>query len=442
MVESRKLVKHLNIVLSNVAELLELLTSTGDHSAAILCGWRLCGVRNSEGFSEVAICYADFRVELAGSTRLASLVDNFIQKYMKKMFLCYESEFVHIPDRSVKEIVKTIEKKADSFSLQIPYRMISQLKMLDSPTGYYFKKLEVKVLGKVNPDPALFRPEIYNFDAMCAFIGGILTGKAPKHQYLWIYGEGRSGKTAFTNALCRFIGDSLSSRSDMSRIDSRFFRQSLVGKLLCVFDEGSSNLKHIDAFKYLVSDGQITVERKYTTALELPDNPTNFIVVSNHLPNLENDMANRRRCILCKFPSISDECLVGDAEQKMIKFMPQFAGYCVEQAKSLIRPEGIKCDFSLFDKVTAKPDPIEEWASALATYIEPNVNGTVRAHTLVKIVIENCLQGKDKFDSLKVKEVIARVHEFWGIALCKKRKNFGFVYEGIELKPLNLENMR
>ncbi len=148
-----------------------------------------------------------------------------------------------------------------------------------------------------------------NAAAFMAWVGSLLDMNSGRSQYVYLYGEGGTGKGRIAAFLKRLFGDAYGSPDPTHR--NQFWTAQLVGKrLICFADLDSSKFLNSGSFKTLTGEDAICVEPKgqpaYTTSLQCK-----FLILSNNKPSLKDDAANRRRAIYCEMlPLAPDTKLV------------------------------------------------------------------------------------------------------------------------------------
>ena len=197
-----------------------------------------------------------------------------------------------------------------------------------SSQGYCFHRLpfDPEPLGDC-PLFDEFVSRCSNGDALKAFIGSLFVEGANRQQYLWLYGEGRNGKSSLSRLLQRLLGPSYHSE-DTNAAGNQFWTYGLLGKRLVVFNDTNSMKFTSSALCKAITGGDpVRIERKnkdpYSAELRCK-----LMFISNNKPQVDGDAANSRRCI---FVGVGD--FEGDEdpgyEDKLWAEAPAILAVCV-----------------------------------------------------------------------------------------------------------------
>lgn len=154
-----------------------------------------------------------------------------------------------------------------------------------------------------------------NADAMAAFIGSILVENSNKHQYLWLYGQGKNGKSSLMRFMCKLLGSVTCTAQPEYILKNTFGTSMLMGKRLCMFPD-TNNHKFVMSglFKSLTGGDQVKIERKGEQAFN-DELPTKFMISSNDMPTITAQDCDLRRIIFCElgkpqeFDPMFEDCL-------------------------------------------------------------------------------------------------------------------------------------
>jgi hypothetical protein len=255
--------------------------------------------------------------------------------------LAFDSDYINMIYTSL------IEHPTEMFPVSINFNEIRNVKLPKDREKYHFKVAKYAPIGCVNPDPTLFRPCIENFDALCAFVDILFNG-GPRHQYIWLYGQGGTGKTSFTTALYEYLGSDLCVRLTKAHTGCRFDNSVIAGKRLVIVEEAETFEPSSSFFKSLTGSDEFVVEEKYKSP-RISKNECMFIIESNQPPNLDMTVADLRRIIPCKVPKLETKCEIYSVKEKMIELFPQFLGYCKNVRSTLDIQASIPCELSRFE---------------------------------------------------------------------------------------------
>lgn len=146
-----------------------------------------------------------------------------------------------------------------------------------------------------------FLDRITNRDAFMAFIGSLFDPDCKHEQYLWIYGDGRNGKSKIFDAIGSVLGNAMESVSaPHSDKPGQFWTYEFYSKQLVLMRE-AENDKFINSglFKSLVTRESVQVEKKYRDAKSMTI-PARYIVLGNKKPDIDPNDASGERLIYCE----------------------------------------------------------------------------------------------------------------------------------------------
>jgi putative DNA primase/helicase len=124
-------------------------------------------------------------------------------------------------------------------------------------------------------------------DALCEFIGYVISGRTDLDKILLLIGPTRAGKGVIARMLGRLIGALNVAGPTLASLGQNFGLQDLIGKPLAVISD--ARLGHADTHqvveRLLAISGRdtLTVDRKYRDPWT-GQLPTRFVIISNELP--------------------------------------------------------------------------------------------------------------------------------------------------------------
>lgn len=194
-----------------------------------------------------------------------------------------------------------------------------------------------------------------NFDAFAAWIWSLFEGEKDRRQYIWLYGEGQSGKSQITEAISRLFGDSVTqSNPKVCKRDN--WTYSLLGKKLCILPEADPTFPASEMFKSITGDNRHRVNEKYLKPFDATID-TKFIFVSNNELVIGSDRAAMSRAILCYLNPYDGPMLSPEKyQEKLAMEMPIFIGYCKRQYRLLAESGYIKADFTFLEHLAEETE--------------------------------------------------------------------------------------
>lgn len=139
-----------------------------------------------------------------------------------------------------------------------------------------------------------------NAQALQAWIGSIFDPKADTQQYVWIYGEGKNGKSTLGRFLKKCLGQAAAWKQVPGQHEMRFWTWGLMGKRLLIFgDCNHASFVTTATFKSITGGDGVQIEQKGGAVLDC-DMRLKVLFFSNKRPNIEDEEADTRRIILCE----------------------------------------------------------------------------------------------------------------------------------------------
>lgn len=170
-----------------------------------------------------------------------------------------------------------------------------------------------------------------NASALKAFIGSLFFKEADRQQYLWLYGEGRTGKSSLATFLREILGEKtcVDARIDKSQ-PNQFWTSSLADARLVLFAE-CENAAFVKSglFKSLTGNDAVPMERK-GEALFSGKLICKFLFYSNERPGLGSSSADRRRVMYCVADQFDETLKIPPNvyHRKLLAEAPAFLGEC------------------------------------------------------------------------------------------------------------------
>jgi hypothetical protein len=145
-----------------------------------------------------------------------------------------------------------------------------------------------------------------NAPAILAWLGSLFDPNSSKTQYVWLFGQGKNGKSSLGAFLQRAFGPSARSEQLLDKLD-KFWTSHLVGKRLIIFDDCSDyKLPASGFFKSLTGSDTVRIERK-GQASQMARLIGKFLFFSNDKPELSSTIADRRRAIYAEIADLPAE---------------------------------------------------------------------------------------------------------------------------------------
>ena len=391
------------------------------HTSWDLCDWTLvCPEKNEQCEARPYILYKNHCCRSISFQALKQMAQEYGSALFLQMDRLGDSHKCSFDSRSLHIIAEAIMNKSKlGYDQTIDTSTILPLGLENQTEGFFSKKFDVDYIPTGEyPDKRLFRREITNFDAMCAFFGVMIKG-GPNHQYLWIYGKGAVGKTLLINSIVNHIGKEFVHETTISAFGDRFFASKVYDKRLIICEEGDADDMSSNTLKRFVGDGRLSVEHKFQNGAITVKNQAMVVVISNDLPNVKLDEATRRRIIFCHFPEITKENFMDNAASEMQKWMPKFLGFCVQMTGLQVNSRGIKADYTEYENFAK--DEVRSWIDALNMTLEFNVEKTIAASEFRRVIRDYCFDRREKVSESQISNVIFKVNERLGNALKYER---------------------
>lgn len=189
------------------------------------------------------------------------------------------------------------------------------------------------------------KKRLSNFQAFCAWVWSLFENNKDRRQYIWLCGEGHSGKSQITETIAKLMGGSVTtSNPKVCKRDN--WTHSLVDKRLCILTEAHPEFPASEMFKSITGDDRHRVNEKYMVPYDATIN-TKFIFVSNDDLQIGSDRAAMSRAIFCRLqPYDRDPVPPEEYQAQLLAEMPGFLGYCRYIYRSIAKHGNIKADMS------------------------------------------------------------------------------------------------
>ena len=221
-----------------------------------------------------------------------------------------------IQSRDCKQIA-LLEDEALSFA-RLPWNFNSCTSLDDAPTFKY-------LLSGVE----------YGMESILPFIGSIFDESSDKSQYLYLFGEGGSGKSSLTAFLRRILGRA-AVVTEPPKQNDRFFMSTILNRRLVIFND-VENYKVVTSpeVKTLTGDSSVFVDVKGKTGFNAEVN-AKLMLCSNHEPGISSKTADTRRIIPVRMVAPAERRFsTFDMGEKLYEEAQNFLSLCWNAYKKL-----------------------------------------------------------------------------------------------------------
>lgn len=170
------------------------------------------------------------------------------------------------------------------------------------------------------------------------FMGYCLVPMTHMHKFLWMVGSGGNGKSLILATLTALIGSANISFAQIERLQEKFVRAELCGKLINISSEMSAQATIADGYlKQIVSGDVIEAERKHQPSFSFKPY-CRMIGATNELPRLldSSDGFFRRAMILTFNRQFSETEQDKNRETKLMSELPGILKWAVEGLQALL----------------------------------------------------------------------------------------------------------
>lgn len=170
------------------------------------------------------------------------------------------------------------------------------------------------------------------------FMGYCLIPMTKMHKFLWMVGSGGNGKSLILEVLMALIGPKNISFAQIERLQEKFVRAELCGKLVNISSEMSAQATIADGYlKQIVAGDVIEAERKHQPSFSFKPY-SRMIGATNELPRLldHSDGFFRRAMILTFNKQFAEADQDKDRNVKLMKELPGILKWAVDGLQRLL----------------------------------------------------------------------------------------------------------
>jgi phage/plasmid-associated DNA primase len=146
-----------------------------------------------------------------------------------------------------------------------------------------------------------------NWPAFLAWLGSLFDPSSNREQFIWICGEGATGKSTIVDTILECFGCS-ALVTTCEAVEDKWFISELEGKRLAHIDEASAKFMRGHKVKSMTGNGKQRCEAKFKAPRTININ-TKFIFTSNDFPDVQAKKEYTRRIILCEIEAIKDRTM-------------------------------------------------------------------------------------------------------------------------------------
>lgn len=202
------------------------------------------------------------------------------------------------------------------------------------------------------------------------FIGYCLIPDTRLHKFLWMVGAGGNGKSLILAVLNAVIGKGNISHAQIERLQEKFVRAELQGKLVNISSEMSAQATISDGYlKQIVAGDIIEAERKYERSFSFKPY-ARLIGATNLLPRLldHTDGFFRRAIILRLNRQFTEAEQDKQREGRLLAELPGILNWCVVGLQNLLQRSHFVIPASSqaeVDCYRVNSDPVRQFAEEL-----------------------------------------------------------------------------
>ncbi len=192
---------------------------------------------------------------------------------------------------------------------------------------------------------------VSNAEAFLAWIGSVLDPDSNREQYIWLQGEGSTGKSRIVHALMQCFGDAATSeRCPNKHSDNKFLLSGLENKRFVNISEADSDFVQSNLFKSLTGDDFHKIENKwekpYTKKIFCK-----FFITSNDVPVVPPKIEHIRRIILCELGELKTPAMRQvDVDKNLAYGLPWLFARALEEYDKVRHLASIPCDTSVVEE--------------------------------------------------------------------------------------------
>lgn len=231
----------------------------------------------------------------------------FCQDWWKReQFIISESEIERIHDlwRMKSDLWDNMTGSVDR--CRIPEEDIKPV-LFKSQPGYCWHRMD---FDPKEGDLGLWNDvaeRMSNWPAFLAWLGSLFDPASNREQFIWMCGEGATGKSTIVDAILECFGCS-ALVTTCEAVEDKWFISELEGKRLAHIDEASAKFMRGHKVKSMTGNGKQRCEAKFKAPRTININ-TKFIFTSNDFPDVQAKKEYMRRIILCEIEAIKDRTM-------------------------------------------------------------------------------------------------------------------------------------
>ena len=216
----------------------------------------------------------------------------------------------------------------------------------------------------------IFEPDadkVEKIQLLQEFFGYCLVPMTEMHKFLWVVGGGGNGKSLVLNVLTSLIGRENISFAQVERLQDKFVRAELCGKLVNISSEMSAQATIADGYlKQIVAGDVIEAERKHQPSFSFKPY-SRMIGATNELPRLldHSDGFFRRAMILTFNRQFTEAEQDRGREGKLLAEVSGILKWAVEGLQRLLQRGHFMIPYSSHievNKYRVSSDPLRQFA--------------------------------------------------------------------------------
>lgn len=178
-----------------------------------------------------------------------------------------------------------------------------------------------------------------NQDAFMWFIGSLFDEHSDKSQYLYLWGEGGSGKSRIVAFLKEVFRQGATVTLPPQK-DNRFWFASVYkSRVVMLSDVEDYRVVNSAQVKILTGDGELPVEKKGVPVFGAKSN-CKLLMCSNHPPGISSDTADLRRLLEIEMDAVENKIAAEELDALLLQEAPAFLRRCVETYESHTQKNG------------------------------------------------------------------------------------------------------
>ena len=265
------------------------------------------------------------------------------------------------------------------------------------------------------------------------FIGYCLIPDTKMHKFLWLVGAGGNGKSLVLSVLQALVGSANISNAAIERLQDKFVRAELFGKLVNISSEMSAQATLSDGYlKQITAGDEIEAERKFEPSFSFRPY-ARLIGATNSLPRLlDHSDGFARRAIILQFNRQFQEHERDiHREEKLMAELPGILNWAVTGLQNLLRRGKFDAPPSSHQAIEAyrlNSDPVRQFLLELSDEaVMYNFNAGVRSSDLYQRY--RTWATENGYQSLSTSALSGRLAS---LGYLKKRANTGFLWYATE----------